>query len=57
MLLVQTPSSHQLMPEALVDLFDWLLNWPVMAAMRGVLLGGTLGLLLISIRLMMRSAK
>ena len=57
MLLVQTPSSHQLVPEALVELFDWLLNWPVMAAMRGVLLGGVLGLLLISIRLIMRSAK
>ncbi len=57
MLLVQTPASHQLMPVALVDLFNWLLNWPVMAAMRGVLLGGVLGLLIISIRLVARSAK
>lgn len=57
MLLVQTPASQQIVPEALLDLFDWLLNWPVMAAMRGVLLGGVLGLLLISIRLIMRSAK
>ena len=56
MLLVQTPASHQLMPEALVGLFDWLLNWPITAAMRGVLLGGVLGLLLISIRLILRSA-
>ena len=57
MLLVQTPFFFQLMPDALVDLVDWLLSWPVMAAMRGVLIGGALAVLFISIRLIVNSVK
>lgn len=57
MLLVQTPFFYQQLPAALVELLDWLLNWPVMAAMRGVLLGGALGVLFISLRLIVNSAK
>lgn len=57
MLLVQTPFFYQIMPRALIDLVGWLLSWPVMAAMRGVLLGGALGALFISIRLIVNSVK
>jgi hypothetical protein len=57
MLLVQTPFFYQQLPVALVDLLDWILNWPVMAAMRGVLLGGTLGVLFIGLRLIANGAK
>ena len=57
MLLVQTPFFYQQLPAALVELLDWLLNWPVMAAMRGVLLGGALGVLFISLRLIVNGAK
>lgn len=57
MLLVQTPFLHQIVPQSLVGLVDWLLAWPVMAAMRGVLLGGGLAVLFISLRLIVNSAK
>ena len=45
------------MPKTLIDLVDWLLSWPVMAAMRGVLLGGALAVLFISLRLIVNSVK
>ena len=57
MLLVQTPFLYRILPDALVDLVDWLLSWPVMAAMRGVLLGGALAVLFISLRLFVNGAK
>lgn len=57
MLLVQTPFLYQIVPESVVELVDWLLSWPVMAAMRGVLLGGALAVLFISLRLIVNSAK
>ena len=57
MLLVQTPFFFQILPKSLIDLVDWLILWPVMAAMRGVLLGGALAVLFISIRLIVNSAK
>lgn len=57
MLMAQTPFAYQLAPGLLIDLVDWLLTWPVMAAMRGVLLGGALAVLLIGLRLIIRSAK
>ena len=57
MLLVQTPFFYQIMPKTLIDLVDWLLSWPVMAAMRGVLLGGALAVLFISLRLIVNSVK
>jgi len=57
MLLVQTPFLYEIAPEPVVDLVDWLLTWPVMAAMRGVLLGGALAVLFISLRLIVNNAK
>ena len=57
MLLVQTPFLYQIAPRSLVNLVDWLLSFPVMAAMRGVLLGGALAVLFISLRLIVNSAK
>jgi len=57
MLFVQTPFLHRILPGALVDLVDWLLSWPVMAAMRGVLLGSALAVLFISLRLIVNGAK
>ena len=56
MLMVQTPFGYQLLPGALIDLLDWLLNWPVMAAMRGVLLGSALAVMIIGLRLITKSA-
>ena len=56
MLMVQTPFGYQLLPSALIDLLDWLLNWPVMAAMRGVLLGSALAVMIIGLRLITKSA-
>ncbi len=57
MLLVQTPFLHEIVPESVVALVDWLLSWPVMAAMRGLLLGGALAVLFISLRLIVNNAK
>lgn len=56
-LLVQTPYTYQLLPDGLVAVFDWLLVWPVTAALRGLLLGGALAVLFIGIRLIVRSAR
>jgi hypothetical protein len=55
--LVQTPLTQQALPSILVDLADWLLVWPVMAALRGALLGGALAVLLVGLRLLVRSEK
>jgi hypothetical protein len=55
--LVQTPLTQQALPLILVDLADWLLVWPVMAALRGALLGGALAILLVALRLLVRSGK
>lgn len=53
-LLVQTPLSHQALPGLFVDFADWLLLGPVMAAMRGALLGGALAAIFAGIRLFVR---
>jgi hypothetical protein len=55
--LVQTPLTQQALPLILVDLADWLLVWPLMAALRGALLGGALAILLVALRLLVRSEK
>ncbi len=57
MLLVQTPFLYRILPDALIDLVDWLLSWPVMAAMRGILLGSALAVLFISLRLIVNGTK
>lgn len=50
-LLVQTPISRQALPELFTGFADWLLVGPVMAALRGALLGGALAALIAGIRL------
>lgn len=49
---VQTPLTHQAVPAVVVALADWLLVWPVMAALRGALLGGALAVLMVAVRLL-----
>jgi len=53
-LLVQTPFSQQYLPDLFVGFADWLLLGPVMAAMRGALLGGALAAIFAGIRLFVR---
>ncbi len=50
-LLVQTPLSQQALPPVATQFADWLLSGPVMAVMRGALLGGALAVLFAAIRL------
>jgi len=50
-LLVQTPISQQALPGLVVGFADWLLLGPVMAAMRGALLGGALAAIIAGVRL------
>lgn len=56
-LLVQTPISQQALPGLFVGFADWLLLGPVMAAMRGALLGGALAALFAGIRLFTAPSK
>ena len=56
-LLVQTPLSQQALPVLFVGFADWLLLGPVMAAMRGALLGGALAALFAGIRLFTAPSK
>ncbi len=50
MLLAQMPASQQIFPPALGNLLQWLLDVPVMATLRGALLGSALALFLVGIR-------
>lgn len=50
-LLVQTPLSQQALPPVATQFADWLLVGPVMAVMRGALLGGGLAVLFAGVRL------
>lgn len=52
MLVVQAPSSSILLPDSFGVATAWLLDWPVMAALRGVLLGSSLALLVVGLRLL-----
>ncbi len=52
---VQTPLTLAFMPPILVNLADWLLTWPIMAALRGALLGGALAAMLVGVRLLAQS--
>lgn len=51
-LLVQTPLSQQLLPPIFTSLADWLLVWPIMAALRGALLGAALAAVFVGLRLL-----
>lgn len=50
MFFIQIPASTVLLTDASRSTFDWLLNQPIMAALRGVLLGSGLALLVIFVR-------
>ena len=50
-LLVQTPLSQQALPPVVTQFADWLLLGPVMAVMRGALLGGALAAIFAALRL------
>lgn len=56
-LFVETPLTGQIVPAIFIDLADWLLVWPVMAALRGALLGGALAMVLVAVRLLARRGK
>lgn len=49
-LLAQTPLSQNALPEVVTQFADWLLLGPVMAAMRGVLLGGAVATIFVGLR-------
>lgn len=52
-ILTQTPILASWLPVEWARTADWFLNTPVMAALRGVLLGGSLALLVIGARLLL----
>jgi len=52
-LAAQTPFIFAWLPPESAGVADWLLNAPVMAALRGVLLGGSLALLVVGLRLLL----
>ncbi len=54
-LLVQTPFTQANLPGIFVDFVDWLLIWPVMAALRGALLGVGLAAVLTGFTLYLRN--
>ncbi|MCB0113893.1 MAG: hypothetical protein KDD84_07375, partial [Caldilineaceae bacterium] len=56
-LLVQTPMTRVYAPPIVVALADWLLVWPIMAALRGVLLGGALAALFVALRLLVQGGR
>ncbi|MFZ1757106.1 MAG: hypothetical protein WBO46_25145 [Caldilineaceae bacterium] len=53
-LLSQTPFSQQALPSVTAQFADWLLIGPVMAAMRGALLGGALAAIFAALRFFIR---
>ncbi|HHY55469.1 MAG TPA: hypothetical protein GYA08_08530 [Chloroflexi bacterium] len=52
-LAAQTPFVAAWLPPGGADAVNWFLNAPVMAALRGVLLGGSLALLIVGLRLLL----
>lgn len=51
---VQMPIANTLLPQALGALIDWLLVVPVMAALRGAILGSSFALILVAARYLLR---
>jgi hypothetical protein len=51
--LVQMPASAAMTPPVLGPVVDWLLVEPVTATVRGVLLGSSLGLLIVGLRFLL----
>lgn len=52
-LVAQTPLIAAWLPPGSADAANWFLNAPVMAALRGILLGGSLALLVVGLRLLL----
>lgn len=50
MLVLQMPLSHTLLTATSENLVHWLLNGPIMSALRGVIIGGSMSLLVIATR-------
>lgn len=53
-LLVQMPAGHEFWPQPIIDATVWLVDAPVMAAVRGALLGGSVALLVATISFLLR---
>jgi hypothetical protein len=53
-LLVQMPAANSILPQSLISATVWLVDTPVMAAVRGALLGGSVALLVAAISFMLR---
>ncbi len=51
MMITQLPAANALLPAGVADFTAWLLETPGMAAMRGVLLGGSLALVVVGLRM------
>lgn len=54
-LLVQAPLGRAILPEEVDAATNWLVSYPVTAALRGVLLGSSLALMLIGVRFLLHS--
>lgn len=50
MFFIQMPASSALLTDTTRAGFDWLLNQPIMAALRGVILGSSLAMLVVFVR-------
>lgn len=51
MMITQLPAANALLPAGVANFTVWLLETPGMAAMRGVLLGGSLAMVLVGLRM------
>lgn len=53
-LVVQAPLSGLFLPPVVAEATDWLLVYPLTAALRGVLLGSSVAILVVSLRFLLR---
>jgi hypothetical protein len=52
---VQMPIAHTLLPDAFANLIGWLVDVPIMAALRGALLGSSFAVIMIAVRFLLTS--
>ncbi|MEM7533815.1 MAG: hypothetical protein AAF639_16645, partial [Chloroflexota bacterium] len=52
-LLVQTPIVNRYLPDAIKTTANWVLTQPVMATLRGVVMGSSVALVIVGIRFIM----
>ena len=57
MLMVQMPASQQWLPSPLTQWMGWLLEYPVMAALRGAVVGSALALVVVALHTLLRTPK